>query len=62
MMIIPAAYELHVNEDGTYSLVIQGAIKFDGLAFAEAVARIYATENGEYPDIKEETKKCLKSK
>jgi hypothetical protein len=40
MMIIPAAYELHVNEDGTYSLVIQGAIKYDGLTFEESIEMI----------------------
>ena len=36
----PAAYELRVNGDGTYCLIIQGAIKFDGLTFEESIEMI----------------------
>lgn len=42
----PAAYELRINADGTYCLIIHGAIKFDRLTFQEAIERITETEEG----------------
>lgn len=45
----PTGYELRSNPDGTYQLIIWGAIRFDGLSFAEAVSKIYKSETGEYP-------------
>lgn len=40
----PATYELRINADGTYCLIIQGAIKFDGLTFTEAISKIMISE------------------
>ena len=41
-----ANYELRANGDGSYCLTIRGAIRFDGLSFSDAVARICEAENG----------------
>lgn len=50
--MMPADYELRANDDGSYCLIIQGAIRYDGLTFEEAVARINKAENGDCPEIK----------
>jgi hypothetical protein len=58
----PAKYVLQADKNGTYRLVIHGAVKFEGLTFDQAVAKIYKSENGEYPGDLKEDQLCWKSR
>lgn len=42
--LTPASYDLRINKDGTYSLVIRGVIRLDGLTFEEAIEKIREAE------------------
>ena len=46
----PAKYEILVKTDGSYCLIIQGAIKYDDLTFAEAISKISEAEAAEEKD------------
>ena len=48
--MIPAKYEIRVKTDGSYCLIIHGAIKYDGLTFNEAISKISEAEAAEEKD------------
>ena len=43
----PAKYEIRVKTDGSYCLIIHGAIKYDDLTFDEAISTISEAEAAE---------------